>query len=236
MVQLSSYPVPVEGIHHSEEGVQACVGSSNLGDGTLYITENFVTWLNASQEGIQLEYKLISLHAVSRDVASFPNKEHLLLHYDAKLPNMGGERSDSGAESDEEDVDDEMCLTEIRLVPSTVEALENMFSAMSDCQTLHPDSDCQLSDDDPEFYEDAEEIGNGDVGDSRFFTDESGLEHLNEEGRANLERFNQMLAGQGDADLSARTQALNLTNGILNGDGEEQMDQEQFQDADEANR
>ena len=43
---------------------------------------------------------------------------------------------------------------------STVDA---MFSALSDCQMLHPDSDCQLSDEDFEDADEEEEHGAGDA-------------------------------------------------------------------------
>ena len=59
-----------------------------------------------------------------------------------------------------------------------------------------------------------------DINGGGFFQDESGLNHLNEEGLANLERFNQMLVngsnGQGDADLAAQTNQLTLVNGEYN--------------------
>lgn len=223
MVHLSSFTAPVEGIQHFEENVKATVESSVLGTGNLYITESCVMWLNENQDGMQLEYKLISLHALSSP------KEHLLLHYDAKLPFM---RQDSESSSGEEDGGEpEMCLTQINFKPENVESLDAMFSALSSCQALHPDSDCELSGE--EEFEDAEEIEN--MGDG-YFTDESGFQHLNEEGRANLERFNQMLSGQGDADLAARTNQLTLVNGgLANGhaNGEEQNEHDQFQDVDD---
>ncbi|XP_005108771.1 methylosome subunit pICln [Aplysia californica] len=224
MVQLSSYSIPLEGIQHTEENVQATVESSALGSGTLYITESFVLWLNQGQEGIQLEYKLISLHAISRDLHAFP-KEHLLLHYDAKLPNAD---QDSGAESGEdEDGGSDVSLTELRFAPENSGSLETMFSALAHCQTLHPDSDCQLSDDE---FQDAEGDGVGDG----YFQNEDGFAYLNEEGRANLERMNQMLlGGQGDADLASRTQQLTLTNGHASDQEGMEQQEGQFQDADD---
>ena len=37
--------------------------------------------------------------------------------------------------------------------------MDDMFAALSYCQTLHPDDDCQLSDDD---FQDADENAGGD--------------------------------------------------------------------------
>lgn len=222
MVQLSSYSPPVQGIQHTEENVQATAVSSDLGLGTLYITESNVLWLNSNSEGIQLEYKLISLHAISRDLQNFP-KEHLLLHYDAKLLNENDDSGEGSEESDDEG-QDEACLSEVRFAPESSESLNGMFSAMSNCQVLHPDSDCQLSDEDA--YEEVDDVeGDG------FFNTADGFDQLNEEGQGHLARFNAMLNGEGDADLAQRTQQLNLFNGHHN--GQDMDEEEQFEDADD---
>ncbi|CAG5124549.1 unnamed protein product, partial [Candidula unifasciata] len=201
MVLLVSYPVPIEGIHHAQPNVSVNVEDCNIGTGTLYITESFVLWLNPRDEGIQLEYRQISLHAISRDLNAFPH-EHLLCHYEGKLPGMDNSNDES---DNEKDTESEYELTEIRFVPENKESLETMFEALADCQTLHPDSDCQLSDDE---YENAEDGG----GDGIYNTAEN-ISQLTEQGRANLERLNHILmTGQGDEDIASRTTQLSLVN------------------------
>jgi len=227
MVQLASYDVPVEGVRHTEGNVQATVQNTSLGNGTLYISESTVTWLTTAGEGLQLQYPLISLHAVSRDPTT---RHHLLLHYDSKL-------LDGGQNSDSEEEDNEDVMTEVKFSPDVPDSLDAMFSALSDCQVLHPDSDCQLSDED---FEDAdEEVGAGDgfmqgvAQMDGYFQNADGFDQLNEEGLANLARFNAMLAGgqggQGDADLAQRTNQLTLANGHHDEDEEEG----QFQDVED---
>ncbi|XP_016120443.1 methylosome subunit pICln-like, partial [Sinocyclocheilus grahami] len=81
-------------------------------------------------------------------------------------------------------------------------AVEPMFSAMCDCQALHPDpEDADTDDDDYEGEEyDVEEAeqeqgqgqGQGDV--PTFYTYEEGLSHLTAEGQATLDRLEGMLA------------------------------------------
>merc|ERR1711936_920768 len=44
MVQLSTYPAPVQGIQHFEENVEMTVEDSGLGAGSLYVTESNVLW------------------------------------------------------------------------------------------------------------------------------------------------------------------------------------------------
>ncbi|CAL1545569.1 unnamed protein product [Lymnaea stagnalis] len=220
MVLLVNHSVPTEGIRHREPNVTTNIEGNDIGSGTLYITESFVLWLNDGDQGIQLEYKLICLHAISRDRQNFPH-EHLLCHYVGKLPGLNEDN-----ESDEENEDDkesESELLEIRFVPQNKESLQPMFEALANCQTLHPDSDCQLSGDD---FEDADDDGSGDG----IYGSEDGVAHLTEQGRNNLERLNQLLdAGQGDADITTRTNLIRIANGH---DEEPPVDSEQFEDAD----
>lgn len=70
-----------------------------------------------------------------------------------------------------------------------------MFSAMCECQALHPDPDDEDSDNDYEGEEydvEAHELEQGDI--PTFYTYEEGLSHLTAEGQATLERLEGMLA------------------------------------------
>ncbi|GCB71651.1 hypothetical protein scyTo_0001648 [Scyliorhinus torazame] len=117
-----------------------------------------LSWFDGSGMGFSLEYPTISLHAVSRDATVYP-QEHLYVMVNAKLAakecketNMD-EKTPDGEE--EEDDDDSDPITEVRFVPVDKTALEPMFTAMCDCQALHPDPDDTDSDND--FEEDDEE-------------------------------------------------------------------------------
>ncbi|XP_011900123.1 PREDICTED: methylosome subunit pICln-like [Cercocebus atys] len=59
------------------------------------------------------------------------------------------------ADEEEEDSDDDVePITEFRFVPSDKSALEAMFTAMCECQALHPDPEDEDSDDyDGEEYD-----------------------------------------------------------------------------------
>ncbi|RUS80576.1 hypothetical protein EGW08_011670 [Elysia chlorotica] len=278
MVSLIAHMIPEDGIQHTEPNVAASVGPQDIGIGTLYITESFVLWLTPQGQGLQLEYRQICLHAISRDLQACP-KEHLLCHYEGKLSgtrytppfldpchydyegklsgtqftppfldpcHYEGKLSDPGSVgdmADDEDNDDdssESDITEIRFAPDNKDSLDAMFKALATCQTLHPDSDCQLSDDGD--FEDADEIHNFDemAGGDVMFSSEEGFQHLTAEGRATMERLNQMLsanqqlrqAGSGDADIVDRTNQMHITNGHPS-NGEAQMDADQFVDADD---
>lgn len=73
-------------------------------------------------------------------------------------------------------------------------SVEAMFTAMCECQALHPDPEDEDSDDyDGDEYDvEAREQGQGDI--PTFYTYEEGLSHLTAEGQATLERLEGMLS------------------------------------------
>ncbi|XP_051512498.1 methylosome subunit pICln-like isoform X3 [Myxocyprinus asiaticus] len=203
MVVLKSLPPPSEGIRLQQAETTAVLDGKRLGSGTLFIAEACLSWFDGSGMGFSLEYPSISLHAVSRDRSAFP-EEHLYVMVNAKLDDeneaeMQDKSPDDAGDEEESDSDSEDLgtITEIRFVPSDKAALEPMFSAMCDCQALHPDPEDEDSDDDYEGEEyDVEEAeqehGQGDV--PTFYTYEEGLSHLTSEGQATLDRLEGMLA------------------------------------------
>ncbi|XP_065534944.1 methylosome subunit pICln isoform X1 [Lathamus discolor] len=153
-------------------------------------------WLENSGVGFSLDYPTISLHAVSRDLSAFP-WEHLYVMVNARFED--GETKEApvaeGEEEEEDSDDDAEPIAEFRFVPSDKSALEAMFSAMCECQALHPDPDDEDSDNDYEGEEydvEAHELQQGDI--PSFYTYEEGLSHLTAEGQATLERLEGMLA------------------------------------------
>ncbi|XP_048191334.1 methylosome subunit pICln-like [Perognathus longimembris pacificus] len=67
-----------------------------------------------------------------------------------------------------------------------------LFTAMCECQALHPDPEDEDSDayDGEEYDVEADEQGQGDI--PTFYTYEEGLSHLTAEGQATLERLEGM--------------------------------------------
>ncbi|KAK7160597.1 hypothetical protein R3I93_008295 [Phoxinus phoxinus] len=205
MVVLKSLPPPSEGVRLQQAETTAVLGGKRLGSGTLFVAEAHLSWFDGSGMGFCLEYPSISLHAISRDLSSFP-EEHLYVMVNAKLDDEGDAEQqdkapDDSLEDDEEsdsDSEGSRTITEIRFVPSDKSALEPMFSAMCECQALHPDpEDADTDDDDYEGEEyDVEEAeqeqGHGDI--PTFYTYEEGLSHLTSEGQATLDRLEGMLA------------------------------------------
>ncbi|XP_067841786.1 methylosome subunit pICln isoform X2 [Heptranchias perlo] len=205
MVFLRCFPPPAAGVRLQQPEIAAVLDGKGLGTGTLYIAESRLSWFDGSGMGFSLEYPTISLHAVSRDITVYP-QEHLYVMVNAKLgaeeckeANMD-EKAAEGEEGEEEDDDDTDPITEVRFVPVDKAALEPMFTAMCDCQALHPDpddtdseNDFEEDDEEGEEYDvEAHERGQGDV--PTFYTYDEGFSHLNQEGQATLQRLEGMLA------------------------------------------
>lgn len=206
MVLLKNLHPPTEGVRHEQAETTAVMNGQRLGCGTLYVAETRLSWFDGSGMGFFLDYPTIGLHAISRDVSAYP-QEHLYVMVNGKLgdeneaemaekaPDDGD--GDGGDSSSDGDDDEEGAITEFRFVPSDKAALESMFSAMCECQALHPDPEDDDSDNDFEGEEyDVEEAeaehGHADI--PTFYTCDEGLSALTQEGQATLERLEGMLA------------------------------------------
>uniref|UniRef100_H0ZS24 Methylosome subunit pICln n=1 Tax=Taeniopygia guttata TaxID=59729 RepID=H0ZS24_TAEGU len=190
---LKRFPPPSDGVRHQQPDTEALLAGRSLGSGTLYIAESRLSWLENSRVGFSLDYPTISLHAVSRDLSAYP-REHLYVMVNAKFEEETKETPMTEGEEDDSD-DDVEPIAEFRFVPSDKSALEAMFSAMCECQALHPDPEDEDSDNDyegDEYDVEARELEQGDI--PSFYTYEEGLSHLTAEGQATLERLEGMLA------------------------------------------
>ena len=68
MVHLHQFPVPVEGVHYQNPSIAAVVENTELGKGTLYVTESMISWISSiTGEGFTIQYRKMSFHAISRD-------------------------------------------------------------------------------------------------------------------------------------------------------------------------
>ncbi|XP_064615062.1 methylosome subunit pICln-like isoform X2 [Liolophura sinensis] len=212
VVILRSFPPPTDGVRLNQSGTQAFIGDKSYGSGSLYITESCVSWISDAGQGFTLEYKKISLHAVSRDLTAFPH-ECLYLMVEGKLPESAAGDESSSSSSDEDD----QVTTDVRFVPADKGTLDAMFEAMSDCQALHPDDEDSFSDgDDDGYYEDAEEA------------------ELTQQGQATLDRLEEMFMARGDnphVHPNGQIQ-LEAPGPVPEQGSEEPMDQGQFEDAD----
>lgn len=226
---VSSLGAPSEGVILSQPLTRLFVNSTPYGAGTLILASSRISWRSdAAESQFSIEYKGVSIHAVSRDVSKFPHR-CLYLMVDGKVDNdvarcvpeaVEAAPMDAADEEDDEEDDDENDedpVTEIRFVPADENQLDHMFTVMSDCQALHPDSEeDNLSEDEGEVeqqYGEDEGIGENGVANGHFGDEEEeavlslgeGLaaecptaQEMTPHGLATLRRLEQMLGG-GDA-------------------------------------
>lgn len=182
----------------------AFVDNDNLGSGTLFITTARVVWVssvstNAStsvntseSRSFMIEYPKISLHAISRDVSVFP---HPCIYCQI----------------------DAASSIETRFVPQDSQALDNLFSAMSECQSLHSDP------------EDQQCLGNGGLQGLAEISSLDGSSLL-DENRFYFHESDAPVFGEKQADLLARLNSVLVVNPDVTNDT-----QGQFDDAEEGN-
>ncbi|KAL1123718.1 hypothetical protein AAG570_001491 [Ranatra chinensis] len=140
MVVITCFPPPTDDIRHKQPSTKLCINSKEVGIGTLYIAERRLAWVEDTslQQGYSIEYKNVSLHAISRDLQAFP-EECLYVMLDLAMESP----QEANGDADEEGTE----MTELRFIPEDKGCLDAMFQAMSHCQTLHPDTDNSFSSD-----------------------------------------------------------------------------------------
>lgn len=215
MVLLTSFPPPTEGVVHREEKTEAHVQGRMLGCGVLFVAESRLSWVGDNGQGFSLEYPAITIHAISRDLNTFP-KECIYIMVDGDL-GQGEEQNGTTVSSDEEDSTSK--ISEIRFIPEDKTSLDPIYKALTKCQELHPDENDSFSD------EDNEDIG--------YFDNEDNELHLSAQGENTLQRMEAMF-GNGDNVTDADQPVIGLQ---ANGEDApkvdtEPMDTEQFEDAD----
>jgi len=172
---VSSLGAPSEGVMLSQPSTRLFVNSTPYGAGTLILADSRISWRSdGAGSQFSIEYKGVSIHAVSRDVSKFPH-QCLYLMVDGKVDDdvarcvpeteeAAPMDAENDADDDDEEDDDDDPVTEIRFVPADENQLDRMFAVMSDCQALHPDSEEEnLSDDEYVEGEEEEEEEEGGV-------------------------------------------------------------------------
>ncbi|EDV54942.1 methylosome subunit pICln [Drosophila erecta] len=173
MVLIMRVSPPEHGLLYTANNIKLKLGDKVVGEGTVYIAQNTLSWQPAElQEGISIEWKQVSLHGIS----SNPRKcIYFMLDHKVEWNGVYGgppqqvvngrnggvseAEVDEGNGSDEHDDDDNFEdavdeqfeeVTECWLLPDDIHTVDTMYSAMTTCQALHPDSaDSDSEDSDP---------------------------------------------------------------------------------------
>ncbi|XP_017079117.1 methylosome subunit pICln [Drosophila eugracilis] len=173
MVIIMRVTPPEHGLLYTANNIKLKLGEKVVGEGTIYISQNTLSWQPTDlPEGISIEWKQVSLHGIS----SNPRKciyfmlDHKVewngVYGDSQQPAVNGQNGggseaevDEGNGSDEHEADDNFEdavdeqfeeVTECWLLPDDIHTVDTMYSAMTTCQALHPDSaDSDSEDSDP---------------------------------------------------------------------------------------
>ncbi|XP_017050002.1 methylosome subunit pICln [Drosophila ficusphila] len=173
MVLIMPVSPPENGLLYTANNIKLKLGDKVVGEGTIYIAQNTLSWQPSDlAEGISIEWKQVSLHGIS----SNPRKciyfmlDHKVewsgVYGDPPQPAVNGQNRggpdaevDEGNGSDEHEEDDNFEdavdeqfeeVTECWLLPDDIHTVDTMYSAMTTCQALHPDSaDSDSDDSDP---------------------------------------------------------------------------------------
>ncbi|KAH8375427.1 methylosome subunit pICln [Drosophila serrata] len=177
MVLIMPVSPPEYGLMYTANNIKLKLGDKVVGEGTIYIAQNTLSWQPSDlAEGISIEWKQVSLHGIS----SNPRKciyfmlDHKVewsgVYGDPPQPAVNGQNGagagvgndaevDEGNGSDEHDEEDNFEdavdeqleeVTECWLLPDDIHTVDTMYSAMTTCQALHPDSaDSDSEDSDP---------------------------------------------------------------------------------------
>ncbi|XP_054169227.1 methylosome subunit pICln-like [Oppia nitens] len=154
VVELTSIVVPSgDQVRHLQHNTVAFIDSTSapIGKGSLYISTERLLWVTDNGQGFSLEYPMIALHAISRDLTNF-NSECLYLMTEES--NVSDTESTDGSDSRN---------NEIRFVPEDKSQLDIMFKAMSECQALHPDPNDSISEDEEEGDEEEGDYNNEEI-------------------------------------------------------------------------
>ncbi|GJE85591.1 Voldacs domain-containing protein [Phanerochaete sordida] len=138
-------------LRHKEENVSVKLDpplpeftADDCANGSLYVIENLLIFMSSTGKGLQVEYRSITLHAISRA----ENVPSIYCQLDESP-------ADAAAANEDAEISD---MRELIIIPKAAESLEPIFEALSYCASLHPDPmDENDMDDDDDAFIDADE-------------------------------------------------------------------------------
>ena len=163
-----------EEVRLRQPGVQLFLtggAAAGVGEGELVITTRHVIWLASADKGYKVDFRTISLHAISRDPASFP-MPCVYCQLDIEQECMMPDGGDDAAADEEADETSE--VSEARFVPAVETELEAIFKVFCECALLNPSEDEDSADEDGGFFT-AESLAAG--GGAPLGTAEGNLAH-----------------------------------------------------------
>ncbi|KAM0852280.1 hypothetical protein ACQ4PT_051845 [Festuca glaucescens] len=145
--------------------------------GTVFITTRRVIWVSDTErtKGYAVDFVAVSLHAVSRDPEAYPS------------PCIYTQEVGSDEESDESDSEangavDLSKVTEMRIIPSDPDQLDQLFEAFSHSAELNPDPNAESDEENGWVHGDGGNDDMCDGSDAEEFSDVTPIGQIDEHG------------------------------------------------------
>ncbi|CAM6099263.1 unnamed protein product [Calypogeia fissa] len=136
-----------EELRHVARGMGIVFGEGALQQpGTLYVTTRRLIWFSDDdhQKGYAVDFKSLSMHAISRDPEAYP-VPCIYTQIESAADEEDWESVEEGDEElleNENHVEEDLStVSEMRLVPREPNGLDQLFQVLCDCALLNPDSD-----------------------------------------------------------------------------------------------
>ncbi|KAK1273501.1 Chloride conductance regulatory protein ICln [Acorus gramineus] len=128
-----------EELMHVQPGVSVALGNraADSSSGTLFISTKRVVWLSDvdRSKGYGVDFVSVSLHAVSRDPEAY-SSPCIYCQIDR------GDNADEESDGSDSECDGDLDLSkvsEMRLIPSDPNQLDNLFNIFCECAALNPE-------------------------------------------------------------------------------------------------
>ncbi|BHF67762.1 Methylosome subunit pICln [Sparganum proliferum] len=134
------------GVHLIKDNISLYEDAKLIDRGSIVISESAVTWRGNSRQ-FSLSYPSICLHAGEHVWSTEEPEVHAggdveMADNETNHNAVGSGSSDSDENGDSDFVnDDEQPTAVLRFVPDDRRALDEMYTALADCQALNPDPD-----------------------------------------------------------------------------------------------
>merc|ERR1712121_473835 len=124
----NTQPESEQGLVHTEPNTKAFIDERDMGQGTLWITEEYLTWKSdVTDEQIQLTYPSITMHAICKDTNSFPFDCIYCMIESSALPSTNQNAALLTNQNEEESSD----MAEVRFVPDDKAHLQDIYEAIA---------------------------------------------------------------------------------------------------------
>lgn len=148
--------------------------------GTVFITTRRVIWVSDTErnKGYAVDFVAVSLHAVSRDPEAYPSP----CIYTQIETEVGSDEESDESDSEANGAVDLSKVTEMRIIPSDPDQLDQLFEAFSHSAELNPDPNAESDEENGWVHDDGGDDDMCDGSDAEEFSDDTPIGQIDEHG------------------------------------------------------